>query len=109
MSNQLPQLDSKKLTEAHERLIKSANNDVFQDIKVRKARLKKLRSVLWEERDAIVEAIYQDFGKPKVETELTEVYVLRSKIKHTIRHLSHWTDYKKVPAPTSLLGISGYV
>ena len=61
------------------------------------------------ERAAIVGAIHRDFGKPKVETELTEVYVLRSKIKHAIRHLSQWTDYKKVPTPTSLLGISGYV
>ena len=59
-------------------------------------------------RAQIIEALQKDLGKPRVETELTEIYQIVSEIKFAKRNLNHWTQKHKVSTPISMLGASSY-
>ncbi len=55
-------------------------------------------------RKALQKAVYADFKKPFVETDITEIYPLISEIKYTIKHLKSWMRKQKVATPIALLG-----
>ncbi|MBC2843531.1 aldehyde dehydrogenase family protein [Winogradskyella flava] len=59
-------------------------------------------------RSQIIDALHKDLGKPKVETELTEIYQIISEIKFAKRHLHRWMRKQKVKTPLSMLGASSY-
>ncbi|MFP4844209.1 aldehyde dehydrogenase family protein [Winogradskyella sp. PE311] len=75
-------------------------------------RVKKLnalrRAIEITYRDQIIEAMRKDLGKPKVETELTEVYPIIGDIKHAVKYLHRWMRKQKVKTPLSMLGASSY-
>ncbi|MUU79271.1 aldehyde dehydrogenase family protein [Winogradskyella endarachnes] len=60
-------------------------------------------------RNAIVEALSKDLGKPVVEAELTEIYAIIGDIKHAKKHLKQWMKTQRVPTPLSMLGSSSHV
>ncbi len=60
-------------------------------------------------RDAIKEALYADFKKPSIETDVTEIYPVVSEIKFAKRHLKQWLSNQKVETPMALLGSSSYI
>jgi len=64
------------------------------------------RAVEFTYRDAIIDALSKDLGKPKVEAELTEIYQILGTIKHAKSHLHKWMRPKKVSTPLALLGSS---
>ncbi|WP_299364963.1 aldehyde dehydrogenase family protein [Winogradskyella sp.] len=59
-------------------------------------------------RDRILEALRKDLGKPKVESELTEVYQIIGEIKHAKTHLHKWMRKHKVKTPLSMLGATSH-
>lgn len=59
-------------------------------------------------RAAIIEALYKDLKKPRVEAELTEIHQIISSIKYAKRHLHRWMAPKKVKTPLTMLGASSY-
>lgn len=71
--------------------------------------LKKLASVILSRREEIHRALHSDFGKPKAEVDLTEIFPLLSEIKHTSKNLKGWMAHQKVATPTPLLGTRSYV
>ncbi|WP_298761425.1 aldehyde dehydrogenase family protein [uncultured Psychroserpens sp.] len=78
-----------------------------------KARIKKLKALKFAleriYKNAIEEALYQDFKKPKVETGLTEIYLVVKEIKYTIANLRSWLSDQRVSTPLTLLGTSSYI
>ena len=60
-------------------------------------------------RDDIKEALYNDLGKPDVESEMTEIYQIVGDIKYVKSNLHKWMRNKKVPTPLSMLGASSYI
>ncbi len=78
-----------------------------------KERIKKLKAlqvaVQEKYRSGLQEAIYADFKKPKLETDLTEIYNVVGEIKHAIKHLKKWMAAEQVATPLSLLGSSSWV
>lgn len=60
-------------------------------------------------RDEIIEALKKDLSKPKVETEMTEIYQVIGQIKHAKKYLHKWMRNKKVSTPLSMLGSSSYI
>lgn len=61
------------------------------DYKTRRARLDALQRLLNENRDAIVEAICQDYGsRSSFETLFTEFLVTLAELRHTRKHLRRW-------------------
>jgi len=59
-------------------------------------------------RAKIIEALYKDLGKPKVESELTEIYQIIGEIKYAKSNLHKWMRKQKVKTPISMLGASSY-
>ncbi|WP_291866453.1 aldehyde dehydrogenase family protein [Maribacter sp.] len=78
-----------------------------------KERIKKLKQlkVLIEKtyRKKICNALYLDFKKPLLETELTEIYPVIGEINFAIKNLKKWTKKKKVSTPISLFGSSSWI
>ena len=78
---------------------------------VRAARLRKLETLLREQRDAFAAAINEDFGcRPKEETDLLELFPSLSGLRHALRHGRRWMKPKKgladlvfLPASTTLM------
>jgi aldehyde dehydrogenase (NAD+) len=75
-------------------------------------RIKKLQRIkdwLFENQILIQEALYDDFRKPTVETDSTEIYPVKAEIDHTAVHLRKWMKPTKVETPMALMGSSSYV
>ncbi|OUR91557.1 aldehyde dehydrogenase family protein [Flavobacteriales bacterium 34_180_T64] len=77
------------------------------------ARLAKLnalkRALEYSYKDRLREALYNDFKKPVLETDLTELYLVIKEIKHTKSHLRAWMKKQKVETPITLLGTSSWI
>ena len=75
-------------------------------------RIKKLnglkKAVEFTYRDKIRQALYDDFKKPFLETDLTEVYSIVGEIKFAKQHLKSWLKKQKVDTPFALIGSSSY-
>lgn len=69
-------------------------------------RLKKAIEVTY--RTQILDVLYKDLGKPKVEAELTEIYQIIGEIKYAKRYLNQWMQKQAVHTPLSMLGASSY-
>ncbi len=71
----------------------------------RLAKLRKLKTALLTTyRQEIRDALLTDFGKPQLETDLTEIYQVVAAIRHTEAHLRDWMRSRRMPTPLSLLG-----
>ncbi len=73
------------------------------------ARLRRLQKALMQYRQEIRDALYKDFQKPPIEVDLTEIYIITSEIKHTIRNLKRWMKPQSVGTPLPLLGSRSYI
>ena len=93
----------------------NAQNQRFLEVgksnyKARLAKLKALRNALEHTyRQAIREALYSDFKKPFLETDLTEIYPVISEIRYVERNLRDWMRPKRVSSPLTMLGSRSYV
>ncbi|WP_323789241.1 aldehyde dehydrogenase family protein [Psychroserpens sp.] len=78
-----------------------------------KERIKKLKALKLAlektYRYELIEAIYKDFKKPKLETDLTEIYIVVKEIKYAISNLKSWLKNQSVETPITLLGTSSYI
>ncbi|PCJ91548.1 MAG: aldehyde dehydrogenase family protein [Flavobacteriaceae bacterium] len=78
-----------------------------------KERIKKLKAlkkaIEVTYRDNIRQALYNDFKKPFVETDLTEIYPVIGEIKHAIKNLRKWTSKQHAETPIALIGSSSWV
>ena len=72
-------------------------------------RLKKLRDWIMAHREDIREALKADFQKAPAETDLSEIYVATSEIRHAISHLKKWMKPQPVAAPLTLLGTKAWI
>jgi len=70
----------------------------------RKKRLGNLSDWIFSNRDRIKHAIHQDFGKPLLEVDTTEIYPIITEIRYTLNHLDDWAKPANVDAPLPYLG-----
>ena len=73
------------------------------------AKLKLLNQKLFETREQLCTALFEDFQKNPAETEVTELYPVVSEIRHAIKNLKKWMKPVKVKTPISLLGSSARI
>ncbi len=77
-----------------------------------KHRIQKLKQMLkWilSHRSEIHSALKADFRKPEAETDLSEILVVTSEIRHAISHLKSWMKPKRVDSSLLMLTTSGSV
>lgn len=77
--------------------------------KQRAEKLRRLREAIRAERQQILDALYADFRKPPVETEITEITTVMSELKEAIDQVGKWMKPRKVPTPMTLFGTSGHI
>ena len=75
-----------------------------ESVKARKDRLRKLNNWLFANRERIKQAVHQDFKKPLLEVDTTELYPVIAEIRHVLSHLDDWAKPTKIDAPISYLG-----
>ncbi|HNM25206.1 MAG TPA: aldehyde dehydrogenase family protein [Saprospiraceae bacterium] len=73
-------------------------------VKARKAKLRRLHDCLLRRRQALYQAMAADFNKGEAEVNISEIGVINTEIRHTIRHLSSWLTPKNVGTPIMLIG-----
>lgn len=73
------------------------------------ALLKKMQYWIKSHQEDIRRAIYADFKKPYPEIDISEIFVVNSEIKHSIKHLEEWMRPKKVKTPLTMLGSKSYI
>ncbi len=70
----------------------------------RKKRLKKLNDWIFANREKIKQAVHQDFRKPLLEVDTSEIYPVVAEIRHALANLDSWCEPKKIDAPLTYLG-----
>lgn len=75
----------------------------------RKKRLSALRRWVISNREHIQKAAYDDFRKPSMETDATEIFHVLNEIKTALRNLDQWAAPRKVDAPLYLPGTRAWI
>jgi aldehyde dehydrogenase (NAD+) len=73
-------------------------------VSVRKDRLRRLSAWLFANRERVKQAVHQDFNKPLLEVDTTEIYPIIAEIRHVLSHLDEWAKPTKIDATLSYLG-----
>jgi aldehyde dehydrogenase (NAD+) len=73
------------------------NSNKTKDIGFRIEKLKKIQSLLKENESLLYKAIYDDFGKSKFETYISEFSLIYHEINVAIKNVKNWSKVKKVP------------
>ena len=67
-------------------------------------RLDRLLGLVSSNEGAIIDAVSADFGhRSRHETELADIFIVLSAIRHTRRHVRSWMKPRRVPTPLHLL------
>lgn len=85
------------------------NTQQNKDISFRKEQLKKLSKAIKSYESDILEALYTDLGKNKVEAYATEIGITLKSIKNARKELKNWTKTKNVDTPLYLFPTKSYI
>lgn len=85
---------------------KSFKNSSYQE---RINKLKKFKKVIIKNKQEIADALYLDFRKPAVETDLTEILPILSALNYFESHLNKLMSPTKVKAPLLFKGTSSFI
>ncbi|HDG6065056.1 TPA: aldehyde dehydrogenase [Staphylococcus aureus] len=85
------------------------NTQQTKDISFRKEQLKKLSKAIKSYESDILEALYTDLGKNKVEAYATEIGITLKSIKNARKELKSWTKTKNVDTPLYLFPTKSYI
>src|SRR5690554_2835288 len=78
--------------------------------KERLEKLRRLKKALEHTyKQEIRDALYKDFKKPPLETDLTEIYPVIAEINFVSKNLKSWLKKQDVETPMALLGSSSYI
>ena len=80
-----------------------------ENAKERIFRLKGIQNWIQNNEKVIEDALLKDFNKPAFETQISEILLVQSELKHTIAHLSGWMKDKSVKTPLSLMGHKSFI
>jgi aldehyde dehydrogenase (NAD+) len=107
-TEEVSELD-RPLQDAFERLRAHRWEQAQTSAKERIQRLERLKTNLLARREALAEALYADFRKPRAEAESTEVLPVLLELAHTVKHLKAWMKPRRMETPLLLTGTSSEV
>lgn len=64
--------------------------------------LRQLKRSLIKFEDELCEAVFLDFAKPYAETQLTEIYVIKTELHTALHNLRSWMQPRRVSSPVML-------
>ena len=74
---------------------------VTRSVAGRRATLTRLRTLVVDHEQRLLDALAADFGKPAIEAWVTEIGFVLTDIDHTLAHLDRWVQPERVPTPMS--------
>lgn len=75
-----------------------------EPISKRVKRLLEMERWIHTHRERIKKAVHEDFHKPLLEVDTSEIYPVLTELRHTIKHLARWAAPKKVDATIAYIG-----
>ncbi len=108
MNSRLPEAAQLRLLFDAQYRASRAQVDV--SLALRRDRLLRIRALIDEHGAALAQAVQADFGvrSPQL-TEIADIFVLRSLLSHTLRHLGRWMKPVKVSTPLYLQPARAFV
>lgn len=73
------------------------------------AKLNKLKKLMFDRREDLQKAIYEDFRKPAPEFDLTEIYPVVAEIRYAVTHLHDWMRDEEVATPIQMMGSRSWI
>lgn len=89
-------INYRQISEEKQRLFQSGATRSYQ---FRKMQLKKLKSIVHDNEEAIIKALGQDLHKPVFESFTSEIGLLYAEIDDALKHLKKWMKPKRVSTP----------
>lgn len=71
--------------------------------------LERLYREISQREAGIAEALKADLNKSPLESQMTEISLIKEEIRYGIKHLSAWTKHRRVKSPLSLFPAKSYV
>lgn len=96
-------------TEAIKQQEKYFNSRVTISLENRIKTLKKLKDIILKREDAICEALYKDFKKPKFESMATETQFALAELNYIIKNLKLWARPQRVSSSLSNFPSKDYI
>jgi aldehyde dehydrogenase (NAD+) len=75
---------------------------VLRDVAARAEHLRRLRTLIDEQQERLIDALVADLGKPRIEAYITDIAFTINEIDHALKHLDSWTKPSKVKVPLTL-------
>jgi aldehyde dehydrogenase (NAD+) len=97
------------IKEIFERQKKHKNQLKQSSAYYRVEKLKKLKEAIIDKSDSIKKALFEDFKKPDIETDLTEILPVISALNLLIKELELWMLPEKVKTPLLFTGTSSEI
>lgn len=91
-----------KLETLAQKLRDDVHTNGHLDVKLRKSRLEKLKTVITKLVPEISEALRLDLGKSSFESYTTEIGFILEEISYTLKHMEDWAKVRKVKTPITL-------
>jgi len=89
--------DSKAMSEMTDDLRTCFLSGKTRDVQFRKEQLKNLQRMYNDNVDAFCSALKEDLSKPRQESILLEINVLKDDITYTLNHIDEWVKPERVP------------
>lgn len=89
--------------------MKNKQNVKDSTISQRLKKIKKLRQVVMAKREQIQKAMWEDFQKPALQVDITEIYPIIAEAKNYEEHLYDWAADKEVDTPLLLVGTNARI
>lgn len=80
-----------------------------KDISFRKKALCELLKGIEKYEEELLESVYQDFHKNKIESYLTEIYIVKKEIRYFLKHMKSLSRKKKVRTSLENFPSNGYI
>ena len=102
-------MDSRNIDNIFKLQLEKSNviRETLSDVRIYK--IKKIIDWIYENRKSIKEALQQDFSKPELETDITEIWITIDLAKDIIRNLKGWMSPKRVSSTLPTLFTRSYI
>lgn len=98
-----------KVIEVFNKMQVHAKDIKFSEASVRIEKLKNLKKSLLHYQDEIRQAMYNEFKKPFLETDISEILPVTSHIDFVVKNLAEWMRPEHKKTPIELLGSYSYI
>lgn len=94
-----PSTDLALIPEVAKRLRAAFDEGRTRPLAWRRQQLERMKALVRENKDALLEALHADLGKPALEGNLTDLSIVIQEADLALKNLERWTRPEKVPTP----------